>query len=288
MFEADNMIAEMVRQDARKPALLYHYCKKESAQYLMGYGADISARSILMSPNDKQEYRTGINLFIRYIKTHRLLSQNVCTTLAKKLSDNLSFAEERKGSIIPFAFCFTTLFNSPYHWHEFVGDGGGFCLAFSRVGLEDMIAKVVQSGKVSLRLERCLYVGYDDLAIDSMCAAICKDRRCDFVKLEQSNGDDAKAGIRIMSQVCMFASSIKCGNYYPEQEWRLIMASPNSKEANENGYLATGIKEHCPHKDILSIMRGVISSPTGNHLDEQKCLLDLLNSRNGMPFVDDE
>ena len=284
MFEADNMIAEMVRQDARKPALLYHYCKKESAQYLMGYGADISARSILMSPNDKQEYRTGINLFIRYIKTHRLLSQNVCTILAKKLSDNLSFAEERKGSIIPFAFCFTTLFNSPYHWHEFVGDGGGFCFAFSRACLEDHIAKVVQSRKASLRLERCLYVGYDDLAIDSICAAICKDRRCDFVTLKQTHGDDTTAGIRIMNQICMFASSIKCGKYYPEQEWRLIMVSPKSKEASEDGYLETGIKAYCSHHDILSIIRGTLSSPVGSQMELKATLLRLLYTRRGMPL----
>ena len=282
MFGVDNMIMEKIRQQSNPPILLYHYCKKESAKYLLDRAADIAARSVLKSPNDTNEYSFGVGLFLDYLREKRLVPKEIIDLLCCNLIDNLCVATSCKSSIIPFTFCLTDAFNSAYHWNEFVKDGGGYCMVFSRVDLEDKIRSVVQSGMASLRLERCYYAGHDGNNIGAIVDAICRDREHDFMRLKDSHGMDSGAAIRIMQQICMFAMCIKRERYYQEREWRIIMVANNSREADVNGFMKTGIRDYCKHNDILYLMRGVLSSPAG---DKEKLLSTLsafLDTRKGL------
>lgn len=128
------------------------------------------------------------------------------------------------------------------------------------------------------------FVGYDDDVIDALFRSICTDRKEDFISLERTKGNDSAAAIRIILQVCMLAMRIKDARFYPEQEWRIVMISSNSSEANQDGYLQTGMRDSCIHGDVMTLMRGVISSPKGNQVELQRNLFELMNTRNGKPF----
>lgn len=279
MIEMENMINEMVQHESCCQDLLYHYCKKGSAKFLLNYGEDIKARSILKSSNDNQEYRAGIELFCDYICSKGIVTGEMASFLLERMRENIDIGAEKKSSIVPFAFCLTDAFNSPYHWSEFVKEGGGFSVAFPKRELDEVCRKVRQNQKTSLRLSRCYYTGYDDGAINSIFEAICRDRKCDIDLLIRTRGQAGDAGKRIMQQVFHFAMCIKRARYYPEREWRIIMVASNSEHANQDGYLPTGIKDCCYRKDIMSIMRGVLSSPTGDRVELQNCLFRMFDSR---------
>ena len=282
MFDVDNMITEMIRQQSNPPVLLYHYCKEALAKYLLDRTSDIAVRSVVNSPNDTSEYSFGVGLFLDHLHEKRLVPKVIIDLLCRNLIDNLCAAKICRSSIIPFAFCLTDAFNSAYHWDEFAQDGGGYCMVFSRSDLEDKIQRVVHSGKASLRLERCYYAGHDDSAISAIVDAICRDRERDFLRLENSNGLDSEAATRIMQQICMFAMCVKQERYYLEREWRIVMVSGNSCDADASGFLNTGIRNYCPRNDILYLMRGVLSSPTGDKGKLFSTLSALLDTRKGI------
>ena len=165
-FDVENMLNEMVRQQSDYPPLLYHYCKVGSAKYLLDRNADIGARSVFRSPNDPAEYSFGVGLFLGYVAQKRLLPQKIVDILYIQLVNNLIAGKINKSSIIPFVFCLTDEFNSPYHWDEFVGKDGGFCFVFSTRLLAEAIRNIVRDNKASLRIEKCYYVGYDNEAIN--------------------------------------------------------------------------------------------------------------------------
>jgi len=281
MFDAEHMIREMVRQESCCPDLLYHYCSKDGANYLFSYGSDILARSILKSKNDAQEYRAGIDLFCNYICERNVVSAEIAYAIRDCAFENIERGKSDKSCVIPFAFCLTDVFNSTYHWSEFVGASGGFCVVFQRDKLEDACRSVRKSRIASLELQRCYYIGYDDTAINSIFEAICEDRNDDFIALRRSRGVDVCAVLRVVKQACCFAMCIKRAKYFPEREWRITMVAANANEADGDGYLSTGIREFCFRKDVLSIMRGVMSSPTGSQAQLQEHLFQLLNTRIG-------
>ena len=280
MFDTTNMIEALVQGDVCRYELLYHYCTADSAAYLFNHGADIGARSLLKSPNDKKEYYTGIEMFCDYLADKRIMPNEIVAILSKNLHSNIDDGGKGRECVIPFAFCLSHEFNSPYHWSEFVKEGGGYCVAFSKEKLAAACQCIVQKRTASLDLARCLYVGYDDEAIAALFDAVCQDRSLDLATLVRTRTQDACAGERIMQQVCMVAMRIKRAKYYPEKEWRITMVSRNSEAASEKGYLATGIKNVCCHNDIMSMMRGVLSSPTRNQLDLQAKLFRMIDTRN--------
>lgn len=275
------MIAAMIRHETSACNLLYHYCQKDKAQYLLKYGADITARSILKSSNDCDEYRTGVDLFCEYISRKKYVSPSTVESLRNNLHENINYAEIGKSPVVPFAFCLTDRFNSSYHWSEFVKEDGGYCFAFSKEKLAAACRNVVEVGKSSLMLSKCYYVGYDDVAIEDTIEAICRDRADDFRMLEDGNCLDVHARVRIMMQVCSFAMLVKRSRFYPEQEWRVAMVASNAKQQDKDGYLATGVKDVCEFKDVATLMRGVVSSPTNNQGTLCEILSDLLASRAG-------
>ena len=237
------------------PSVLYHYCSKEKLHYLLEPGADLYCR-YLSKQSDKTEYRFGARLVCDFIRSKGGRYTTVGDALEENLVCNIgSVGEDSISSLMPLSFSLTEHFNSPYHFKEYCNDDGAF-IAFNQSRLEEACEKVAANG-VPMQLIRCYYAGQDASEISALCDALWMDQRENIDRLIASDFCDEDAGKCVVVEILNIAPHLKREEFCHDNEWRILMVTPNASGFTRDGFLASGLRDVTERRDIINLMDGI-------------------------------
>lgn len=239
------------------PATLYHYCSLDNLHFLLEPGADMMFR-YLSCQGDKEEYRFGALILCDYIRNKGGRYIEAGDVIEANLVGNIGCIGELSiKPMIPLTFSLTERIDSDYHYQQY-GKGNGCAIAFNQVRLDQCCDKLIKAGR-SIRLIKCYYVGVssDSQKIKELCDAFWEDQKGNIDYLIETEYCDALAGLSIVTEICTIAPHFKRKKFEPDNEWRLVLVSPDNTGVDKKGFKASGLREMTVAGDIIDIMEGV-------------------------------